>query len=188
MNIYTGSRYTGSSRAWYLFSHEHDIIETGPKFLEQKGNVWYIVQLTMRSTLVYYDICPPIARMCSRFCPHLPSLFLLFRVFRYAHAQLRTLCDLYLTLLTWEKIPGFLRLVPALMFVFWKLGNFLAYVLYYWKASDFICAPVSLPNQWPWCLGLGTRLHVCMCTRLENGVLRNRQQPDSGCEQLYWPR
>ena len=95
MNIYTGSRYTGSSRAWYLFSHEHDIIETGPKFLEQKGNVWYIVQLTMCSTLVYYDICPPIARMCSRFCPHLPSLFLLFRVFRYAHAQLRTLCDLY---------------------------------------------------------------------------------------------
>ena len=25
--------------------------------------------------------------------------------------------------------------------------------------------------------GLGTRLHVCMCTTLENGVLRNGQQP-----------
>ena len=25
--------------------------------------------------------------------------------------------------------------------------------------------------------GLGTRLHVCMHTKLENGVLRNRQQP-----------
>ena len=27
--------------------------------------------------------------------------------------------------------------------------------------------------------GLGTRLRVCMRTRLENGVLRNGQQPDS---------
>ena len=27
--------------------------------------------------------------------------------------------------------------------------------------------------------GLGTRLHVCMCTKLENGVLRNSQQPQS---------
>ena len=27
--------------------------------------------------------------------------------------------------------------------------------------------------------GLGMRLRVCMCTKLENGVLSNRQQPQS---------
>ena len=52
--------YTG--RAWYLFSHEHDVIEIGPEFLEQKGNVLSIVQPNMRSTLSVYDICSPTAR------------------------------------------------------------------------------------------------------------------------------
>ena len=43
---------------WYLFLREHDIIEIGPEFLEQKGNVLHVVKLTMRSTLSVYDICP----------------------------------------------------------------------------------------------------------------------------------
>ena len=38
-------------RAWYLLSREHDVIEIGPEFSEQKGNVLRIVQPTMRPTL-----------------------------------------------------------------------------------------------------------------------------------------
>ena len=49
-NVYVG-------RAWYLFSRDHDKI--GPKFLEQKSNVFCIVQPTMCSMLGVYDIQPP---------------------------------------------------------------------------------------------------------------------------------
>ena len=45
-------------RAWYIFSCDHDIIEIGPEFLEQKGNVLRIVQPTMRSMLGVYNIRP----------------------------------------------------------------------------------------------------------------------------------
>ena len=45
-------------RAWYLLSREHDVIEIGPEFSEQKGNVLRIVQPTMRPTLGVYDIHP----------------------------------------------------------------------------------------------------------------------------------
>ena len=48
--------YVHAWRAWYFFSREHDVIEIGPEFLEQKGNVLRIVQPTMRSTLGVYDI------------------------------------------------------------------------------------------------------------------------------------
>ena len=35
-------------RAWYLFSRDHDIIEIGPEFLEQKGNVLPVLSLQVR--------------------------------------------------------------------------------------------------------------------------------------------
>ena len=38
-------------RAWYLFSRDHDVIEIGPEFLEQKGNVLHVIQSTLRLTL-----------------------------------------------------------------------------------------------------------------------------------------
>ena len=34
--------------------------------------------------------------------------------------------------------------------------------------------------------GLGMRLHVCMCTRLENGVLRNGQQSCSAVNSFFY--
>ena len=49
-------------RAWYLFSHDHDIIEIGPEFLEQKGNVLHVIPPTLHSTLCVYDTRPPIAK------------------------------------------------------------------------------------------------------------------------------
>ena len=49
-------------RAQYLFSCEHDVIEIRPEFLEQKGNVFCVVQPTMHSTLGVYGICSPITR------------------------------------------------------------------------------------------------------------------------------
>ena len=48
--------------AGIFFSCDHDVIEIGPGFLEQKGNVLRIVQQTMHSTLGVYIIRPPIAR------------------------------------------------------------------------------------------------------------------------------
>ena len=50
---------------------------------------------------------------------------------------------------------------------------------------DFMCAVVSFPNQWPVVIGLGMRLNVCMCTRLENGVLHNGQQPGSAVNSFF---
>ena len=46
----------------YLFSCDHGIIEIGPEFLEQKGNVLRVIQPTLRSTLGVHDIRPLIAR------------------------------------------------------------------------------------------------------------------------------
>ena len=43
------------------FSREHDVIEIGPKFLEQK-DVLCIVQTTMHSALSMYGVVPPTAR------------------------------------------------------------------------------------------------------------------------------
>ena len=40
--------YEYVGRAWYLFSHEHDVIRKGQNF---KGNVLYGVYPTMRSML-----------------------------------------------------------------------------------------------------------------------------------------
>ena len=54
--------YEYAWRAWYLFSRDHDVIEIGPEFLEQKGNVLHIIQPTLRSMLDMYDIHSPIAR------------------------------------------------------------------------------------------------------------------------------
>ena len=51
--------YTRGEPGKYLFLHEHDVIEKGPEFLEQKDHV---VQPTMHSTLGVYDICRPIGR------------------------------------------------------------------------------------------------------------------------------
>ena len=48
-----------AGRAWYLFSQEHDTIEEGPEFLQQKGNFLHVVQLTIHSTFGMYDIHPP---------------------------------------------------------------------------------------------------------------------------------
>ena len=42
-------------------SHDHGIT-VGPEFLEQKGNILHVVQLTMRSKLSVYDIRPPTTR------------------------------------------------------------------------------------------------------------------------------
>ena len=54
-----GTRNVHAWRAWYLFSHDHDVIEIGPEFLEQKGNVLRVIQPTLRSMLGVYDIRPP---------------------------------------------------------------------------------------------------------------------------------
>ena len=49
-------------RAWYFLSRDHDVIEIGPEFLEQTGNVLCVVQPTMHSMFGVYDICLPITR------------------------------------------------------------------------------------------------------------------------------
>ena len=49
--------YHGESLVSFL--RKHDVIKIGP---EQKGNILYIVQPTMSSTLCVYDIRPLIAR------------------------------------------------------------------------------------------------------------------------------
>ena len=56
-----GMRNVHAWRAWYLFSCDNDVIEIGPEFLEQKGNVLRIIQPTLHSMLGVCDI-PPIAR------------------------------------------------------------------------------------------------------------------------------
>ena len=69
--------YAGRSLAWYLFSHEHDVLKKGPELLEQK-DVLHVVQPTMRSTLGMHDIHPPIAYIDT--CSKLPATFALFSV------------------------------------------------------------------------------------------------------------
>ena len=64
---------TRGSRAWYIFSRDHDIIKIGPEFLEQKGNVLRVIQPALRSTLGMYDIGPP---MSLRVCPRAIKVFL----------------------------------------------------------------------------------------------------------------
>ena len=49
------------SAAWYIFSHDHDVIKIGPEILEQKGNVLHVIQPALHSTLGVYDIRSPIA-------------------------------------------------------------------------------------------------------------------------------
>ena len=49
-------------RAWYLFSCDHDVIEIGPEFLEQKGKVLHVIQQHLRSVFSMYDILSLIAR------------------------------------------------------------------------------------------------------------------------------
>ena len=44
-------------------------------------------------------------------------------------------------------------------------------------SRNFTCALVSLPSLMTVFFCLGTRLRVCMRTTLENGFLRNGQQP-----------
>ena len=46
-----------------------------------------------------------------------------------------------------------------------------------YSTRDFTCALVLLPEPNTVVFGLGMRLHVRMRTTIENGVLRNRQQP-----------
>ena len=43
-----------------FFSRDHDVIEIGTEFLEQKGNVLRVIQPALRSTLGVYDIRPPV--------------------------------------------------------------------------------------------------------------------------------
>ena len=66
-------------RAWYLFSCDHDIIKIRPEFLQQKGNIFHVVQPTMHSTLSVYDICPLKVSTCM--CSKLP--FTVFPVSRF---------------------------------------------------------------------------------------------------------
>ena len=42
-----------------------------------------------------------------------------------------------------------------------------------------------VPKPMTMVIGLGTRLDVRMCTRLENGVLRNGQQPGSAVNSFF---
>ena len=44
-------------RVWYILLCDHDVIKTGPEFLEQKGKIYGCS--TMYSTLGVCDICPP---------------------------------------------------------------------------------------------------------------------------------
>ena len=73
-------------RAWYIFSRDqwHDVIEIGPEFLEQKGNVLRIVQPTMRSMLGVYNIRPWQSDTCSK----LSAIFALFPALsRWVHQR-----------------------------------------------------------------------------------------------------
>ena len=56
-----GTRIEHAWRAWYIFSHDHDVIKIGPEFLEQK-DILRIIQPILCSTLGVYDIRSPIAR------------------------------------------------------------------------------------------------------------------------------
>ena len=56
-----------------------------------------------------------------------------------------------------------------------------------WSTRDFARALASFPNNVIVVFGLGTRLHVRMRTTLENGVLRNGQQPQSVVNGFYRP-
>ena len=56
----SGMRTVHTWRAWYIFSRDHDVIEIGPEFLEQKVNVLRVIQPTWHSMLGVYDIGPPI--------------------------------------------------------------------------------------------------------------------------------
>ena len=56
-----------AGRAWYFSSRGHDVIKIGPELLEQKGNVFRVVQPTMHSTFCVHDTHFPIVRyrICS---------------------------------------------------------------------------------------------------------------------------
>ena len=77
-------------KAWYPISRDHDVIERGPEFLEQKGNILH-VQPIMCSTLgVYIWYSPPTARQVTCYLCY----FFLFWAFQYAHVQLRSFYQL----------------------------------------------------------------------------------------------
>ena len=70
----TGDVYMG--RAWYLFSCNHDVIKIGPKFLEQKGNIYslnchgipwqpYLYVYWWHHKLAVLNICLLCASWCS---------------------------------------------------------------------------------------------------------------------------
>ena len=47
------------------------------------------------------------------------------------------------------------------------------------------CATSVIPRPMSVVFGLGMRLHMRMCTKLENGVLHNGQQPQSVVNGFY---
>ena len=53
--------YVYAGRACHLFSSDHDVMKIGPEFFEQKGNILHVVQPTILSTHIVYDIRPSIA-------------------------------------------------------------------------------------------------------------------------------
>ena len=63
--------------------------QKGPEFSEQRGNVLHTVHPAIHSTLSVCRIFPP-RQLYMEVSHPLPLLFLLFWVFRYAHAQLRS--------------------------------------------------------------------------------------------------
>ena len=54
-------QYGKAGRAWYLFSHEHEVIDKWPKNSERKSAVSHIVQPFTSSTLGVYNSRPPLA-------------------------------------------------------------------------------------------------------------------------------
>ena len=59
--------YVNTGRAWYLFSHEHDVIKIRPEFLEQKGNILHVLLINFA-----------FIAQCMDTCSKLPTTFAVF--------------------------------------------------------------------------------------------------------------
>ena len=75
--------YVNTGRAWYLFSHEHDVIKIRPEFLEQKGNILHVL-------LINFAFIAQCMDTCSKLPTTFAVFFFLFGVFGYAYTHFST--------------------------------------------------------------------------------------------------
>ena len=100
----------------------HDIIKMLPNFWEQKGNILFVIQPTLHSTLGVYDTRSPIAiDTCSKF----PDTFTLFPVLSlrvHPRTIKVSLPPLYPRRCSCEKTYQALHTCTTSMFMFWSMG------------------------------------------------------------------